>query len=283
VRTAAEVLKSCGYFTSQLNETGETCFTTPLQHIPTRHDDLYARRRHHQVDLHTSIWEDCSWLPVESPHDCLTRAQPQSVHGAEFLSLSLEDKFLLHVLHAFRHSFRSWVRISWLLETSKCIGNHWEDNALWHRVIARAGDARLVKSIFAFTLGLANRLFQSPIPSPIQSWTAEAMTPPLRAWLDHFALDWAISDWPGSLNNLFLTQEFIPDQKLRMDYWRSRLLPRKSQTSLGEVVGTNPINFLRLQMSRVGYLAYRGAVHLKDIALLPRQWIRWKRALRVSC
>jgi hypothetical protein len=108
------------------------------------------------------------------------------------------------------------------------------------------------------------------------------MTPPLRAWLDHFALDWAISDWPGSLNNLFLTQEFIPDQKLRMNYWRSRLLPRKSQTSLGEVVAANAINSLQLEMARIRYLAYRGTVHLKDIALLPRQWIRWKRALRVS-
>src|SRR6266403_1228918 len=266
----------------QLNESGETCFTTPLQHIPSRHDDLYVRQRHRQVDLHTSLWEDCPWLLVESPQDCLKKAQRQCVNGVEFLSLSLEDKFLLQVLHAFRHSFRSWVRVSWLLEISNCIANHQQDEAFWYRVIGRTSNARLAKSIFAFIVGLVSRLFQSPLPSPIKSWTADATTPSLRAWLDYFALDWAISDWPGSLNNLFLIEEFIPDRRLRMRYLRSRLLPRRSQASLGAVEATDTINSFRLETARIRYLAYRGVVHLKDIASLPGRLIRWKRALEAS-
>jgi hypothetical protein len=282
IRVAAEVLESCGYSTSQLNESGESCFTTPLQHIPSRHDDLYVRQRHRQVDLHTSLWEDCPWLPVESPQDCLKNAQRQCVNGVEFLSLSLEDKFLLQVLHAFRHSFRSWVRVSWLLEISNCIANRQQDDAFWYGVVGRTGDARLAKSIFAFILGLVHRLFQSPIPSPIKAWTADATTPSLRAWLDYFALDWAISDWPGSLNNLFLIQEFIPDRRLRMRYLRSRLLPRRSQASLGAVKATHTINSFRLEAARIRYLTYRGVVHLKDIASLPVRLIHWKRALEAS-
>jgi hypothetical protein len=282
VPSAAEVLQSCGYSTSQLNESGETCFTTPSQHVPSRHDNLYTRQRHRQVDLHTSIWEDCSWLPYEPPQDCLKIAQRQYVNGVELFSLSLEDKFLFHVLHAFRHSFRSWVRLSWLLEIGNCIANHQHDEAFWYRVIGRAGHARLAKSIVAFTLGLVHRLFQSPIPSAIKCWTADTMTGSLRTWLDVFAVDWAISDWPGSLKNLFLTEEFIPDRRLRMHYWRSRLLPRRSHASLGAVVATNTLNSIRLEAVRIGYLAYRGAAHLKDIANLPRQWVRWKHALKAS-
>jgi Uncharacterised nucleotidyltransferase len=282
VRAAAEVLQSCGYSTSQLNESGETCFTTAMQHIPSRHDDLYARQRHRQVDLHTSIWEDCSWLPYEPPQDCLRRSQRQCVNDVEFLSLSPEDKFLLHVLHAFRHAFRSWVRVSWFLEIGKCIANHQSDEAFWCRVISRAGDTRLGKSIFAFTLGLVNRLFQSPIPPAINRWMADAMTGSLRAWLDFFGVDWAISDWPGSLNNLFLTKEFIPDRKLRMRYWRSRLIPRRSQASLGAVVATNTLSSFRLEALRIGYLACRGAAHLKDMGSLPRHWVRWKHAVRAK-
>jgi Uncharacterised nucleotidyltransferase len=282
VRAAAEVLQSCGYSTCQLNESGESCFTTPLQRIPSRHDELYERQHHRQVDLHTSLWEDCAWLPVESPQDGLGKVQRQCVNGVEFLSLSLEDKFLLHVLHAFRHSFRSWVRVSWLLEISNCIANHQQDEAFWYRVVGRAGDARLTKSIFTLILGLVNRLFQSPIPPPIKDWTADATTPSLRAWLDYFALEWAISDWPGSLNNLFLIKEFIPDRSLRMRYLRSRLLPRRPQASLGAVKATDTINSFRLEAARIRYLTYRGVVHLKDIASFPGRLIRWKRALEAS-
>lgn len=282
VRAAAEALRCCGYSTGHLNESGETCFLTPLKHIPSIHDDVYALQRQRQVDLHISPWEPCPWLPVEAPQDCLEHAQPQNTDGVNYLGLTLEDKFLLQVLHAFRHSLRSWVRLSWIREIAHCSEKHVENTALWNSVMERAGSGRLTKSIFAFVLGLAERLFHSPIPPPLRRWTAEAMTPSLCTWLDHFGVDWAISDWPGSLNNLFLTAEFIPDPNLRKQYWRSRLFPRKAQTSLGPVAATRPDKFLRLLAARMRYVARRAAVHLKGIAALPRQQLRWRRALGSS-
>ncbi len=282
VQQAAEALRTCGYFTTQLHESGETCFLTRSHHIPSANDDLYALQRQRQVDVHTSIWESCSWFPLEVPQDCLEHAQQQKSHGVDQLSLSLEDKFLLQVLHLFRHAFRSWIRISWLLELAKCMEKHQQNEALWNRVIARAGGARLTRSIFAFVLGLVARFFYSPIPAPLAVWTASAMTPAMRAWLDHFSCDWALSDWPGSLNNLFLTAEFIPDPSLRMRYWRSRLIPRRAQASLGSIVPATPQKFFQLQAARVRYLARRAAVHFTDIAALPRQQLLWKRALESS-
>jgi hypothetical protein len=283
VRAAADALRFCDYSTAHLNESGETCFLTPLRHIPSPDDDIYALQRQRQVDLHISIWEPCPWLPVEAPQDCLERARPAITHAVGYLGLPLEDKFLLHVLHAFRHSFRSWMRLSWLLEIAHCVEKHREDTSLWNRVIERAGPTRLTKTIFAFVLGLVERLFRCPIPSPLRAWTAEAMTLSLRTWLDHFAVDWAVSDWPGSLDNLFLTVEFIPDPKLRMQYWRSRLFPNKAaQVSLGPVAATGAKRFFQLQAARLRYVAYRAALHLKSIATLPGQQLRWRRALGSS-
>jgi Uncharacterised nucleotidyltransferase len=282
LQAAAEALRSCGYTAPHLNETGETCFVAPLQHIPSSRDDLYALQRHRQVDLHTSIWEPCPWLPIEVPQDRLAFARPQNTLGVDYLSLSLEDKFLVQVLHAFWHSFRSWIRLSWLLEIAKFIDNHREDLSLWKRIIQRAGSSALTKSIFGFVLGLGSRLFGRPAPSALTAWTATAMTPSLRAWLDYFAIDWAISDWPGSLNNLFLAAEFIADPDLRAQYWRSRLLPRKSHSSIGSVATVGTHEFLRLQAARLSYVAHRAAVHLKDIAALPWQQLRWRRALESS-
>jgi hypothetical protein len=282
VRTADDALRDCGYATNQLNEAGETCFTTPLRHIPTAQDDIYSVQGHRQVDLHVSIWEECAWFRVEYPTDCLEHAQTGSYRGVPYLGLSLEDKFLMHVLHVFRHSFRSWVRLSWIYEIGQCLENHEEDCALWNKVIARAGGSPSAKLMFALVLGLTNRLFASPIPSSIQSWTADAMASSLHVWLDHFAVDWAISDWPGSLNNLFLTGEFIPHGAQRRAYIRGRLLPKNSSTSIGSVAVNGGGMFLKLQASRLRYVTHRAAMHLKDIFRLPLQQVRWKRALQAS-
>jgi Uncharacterised nucleotidyltransferase len=282
LQPAAEALRSCGYTAPRLNETGETCFVTPSRHIPSSRDDLYTLQWHRQVDLHISIWEPCPWLAVEVPQNCLEFARPQNTLGVDYLSLSLADKFLVQVLHVFWHSFRSWIRLSWLLETATFIDNHHENLLLWNRIIQRAGSTNLTKSIFAFVLGLVSRLFNTPAPSCLTSWTATAMTPSLRAWLDNFAISWAISDWPGSLTNLFLTAEFIPDPDLRLQYWRSRLLPRKSHSSIGSVSTAGTREFLKLQAARLSYVTHRAAVHMKDIAALPWQQFRWKRALGSS-
>jgi hypothetical protein len=282
VHAAAAALRGCGYFTAQLNEVGETCFRTPLRHIPSANDDLYAQQAQRQVDLHTQLLDPCPWLPVEAPKDCLRWARPRSTYGLEYLGLSLEDAFVFQVLHTFRHSFRSWVRLSWFYEIHKCMANHEDDSVLWGHVIERAGSTRLTKSAFAFVLGLVNRLFQSPIPERLRHWTEETMTLSLRAWLNHFGVDWAISDWPGSLNNLFLSSEFVPDPELRLRYWRSRLLPRKAQTELGSAPVAGAQRFLAWQTARLGYVMERGAMHAKDLLILPWQGFRWRRALESS-
>ncbi|MGB2633764.1 MAG: hypothetical protein WAM58_07495 [Candidatus Acidiferrum sp.] len=48
------------------------------------------------------------------------------------------------------------------------------------------------------------------------------------------------------------------------------------------IVPATPRKFFQLQAARVQYLARRAAVHFKDIAALPRQQLRWKRALESS-
>jgi hypothetical protein len=282
VVSAAVALKTCGYSTSQLNTTGESCFLTPLRHIPSARDDLYALQRQRQVDLHTSIWEHSAFLNLEAPHDCLEQAQLQTIDGIDFLALSLPDKFVLQVLHVFRHSFRSWIRLSWLLEIARCMELHQDDTALWIRIMERAGNTRLTKSIFGFVLQLVTHLFHTSVPAPLQRWTTDTTTRALRAWLDAFAVDWAVSDWPGSLTNLFLAAEFIPERKLRIQYFRSRLFPKKSHSSLGPVATAGGSMFFKLQTARLSYVAQRSAVHLKNILSLTLQHLRWRRALNMS-
>jgi hypothetical protein len=282
VAAAAEALQNCGYSTSRLNKIGESCFVTPLRHIPSADDDLYALQRHRQVDLHTSIWENSPWLHIDAPPDCLAQAQSHTVDGVAFLGLSLADKFILQVLHVFKHSFRSWIRPSWLLEIGRCMELHQHDAPLWALFIERAGSTQSTKRVFAFVLELVTRFFHTPIPDPLKSWTSGTTNRAVHAWLDAFAVDWAISDWPGSLKNLFLAAEFIPERKLRIQYCKNRLFPTTSHASLGAVATAGRNMFFRLQTARLRYVAHRAAVHLRDIASLPAQHLRWRRAFFMS-
>jgi putative nucleotidyltransferase-like protein len=282
VQAAAETLQSCGYSTPLLSQSAESSFTTPLLHAPSRQDELYSMQHHRQVDLHTSIWENSPWLTLNVPGDCMNHAEPSVVSSVRCFGLSLEDKFLLHVLHVFRHSFRFWIRLSWLLEIVRCIELHREEESLWLRVIRRAGDHILTKRIFVFVLGLANRLFGCSLPLPLLSWSSGGLTYPMRTWLDHFSVDWAISDLPGSLKNLFLTGEFIHDRKYRLHYLRSRLLPRRGQTSVGEIAAPGVTSSLKWKSAQLRYLAHRSAVHGKDLLCLPWQHFRWWKALMLA-
>jgi hypothetical protein len=281
VDAAASVLQSRGYSTNRLSHSGESCFTTPLSHIPTSSDDLYAIQHHRQVDLHVSLSEDSAWLKLAVPGGCPKEAVSLTLSGVNFHALPLADRFLVQVLHAFRHSFRSWIRLSWLMELGRCMELHREDGALWARVMERAGDDPLTKRIFAFVLSLTNRLFRCRIPPLIRNWAAEAMSPSLRVWLDYFSVNWAISDWPGNLSNLFLASDFISDRDLRRQYLAGRLLPRREQMTIETTPSLEKNKSVAWNFRRCQYLAQRSAVHLKDLLNLPLEHLRWKRALRV--
>lgn len=279
---AAKALQSCGYSTARFSKLGESCFLTPLHHVPSRKSSLYAVQQHRQVDLHVSLWVPSPWISLRTPSDAMKRVRPMSLHGAEFFGLSLEDTFLVQVLHVFRHSLRSWIRLSWLLEIGRCLEMHQENYLLWERVIERAGVEDLSRRAFALVLGLTDRLFGTPIPPQLRCWTQESITPSMRAWLDHFSVDWSLSDWPGSLKNLFLAENFIPDRRHRREYLKSRLLPGQAQTEIGKAAKGKKDIALAWAASRSEYILHRSATHLKDILSFPRAQIRWWNALRAS-
>lgn len=279
VDSAAEVLRSHGYSTPKLSYTGESFFSTPLHHAPSRSDDLYAIQRHRQVDLHVSLTERSPWFLMDFNGHNECAAIPMKISDIVFCGLPLETRFLAQVLHAFRHSFRSWLRLSWLMEIGHCMDLHHADDALWTRLLDQAGNSLLMKRIFAFILTLTHRLFDSQIPGKIADWDAEGMTPSLRVWLEHFSENWVLSDWPGSLSNLFVASDFITDPSLRNEYLRSRLIPKRERLTIETSSGEIPERPLVWQIRRWKYVVHRAGVHFADLVLLPLEQWRWQRAL----
>src|SRR5450432_1299218 len=88
IGAAADALRSLGYSTPCLSHTAESSFMTPLSHVPSNRDDLYAMQRHRQVDLHVSLSESSAWFKVPTPADCLLHSVPISLDGINFYGLS---------------------------------------------------------------------------------------------------------------------------------------------------------------------------------------------------
>ena len=279
VDAAAEVLRSHGYSTSNLSYSGESFFSTPLHRVPSRTDDLYAIQHHRQVDLHVSLTESSPWLHLDFPRAGEVAAVPMNLSVINFFALPLETRFLAQILHAFRHSFRSWLRLSWLLEIGRCMDLHRENDALWARLLEETGNTLLMKRIFAFTLALTRRLFDPEIPNLLATWAAEGMTPTMRVWLEHFSEGWALAEWPGSLSNLFLASEFIADSRLRNEYLMSRLIPKRERLTIESRNATDSKRPFLWRIQRWKYVAHRAGVHMGDLARLPLEQLRWQRAL----
>jgi hypothetical protein len=279
---AAVALGAGGYSARDVKGNGETCFTTPLRHIPSHSDNVYEVQRHRQVDLHVGIWEQSEWTSITPPSDCVKRAEVRILEGEKGLELSLEDKFLLHVLHIYRHSLRSWARLSWIQELCRFLDLHGTEEALWNRIAARAGDSRAMKNAFAFVLGLAERVFDRPLPGGMRAWISEALGGPLEVWLDNFGLQWALSDWPGSLSNVLIARELIGDSGIERAYWRNRIWPRNAQTSIGDVECADSRTRLKLRLAGMAYVAQRALLHARDLCRLPMEQRRWRHALEAS-
>ena len=279
VEAAADALANCGYSTDTLRKDGESCFTTPLNHIPSYRDDLYCAQRQRQVDLHTAIWEELDWISPEFPADSMNNLRRKTVLGASFHSLSPEDQFLVQVFHAFRHSFRSWIRASWLLEISNFLEIHRNDDEFWGRVVTRAGNSTDARRVVAFVLGLTSQLFRKSSPQPLLSWAARALPPSTQTWIEHFSVRWILSDWPGSLLNILMAADFMRDSRLRSDYLKSRLVPEKRQLSIGTVNSQDSRITALARKARWQYLAHRSIHHLRNLLSLMAGQIRWKLVL----
>lgn len=280
VEAAAAALQSCGYSTGTLNKSGESCFTTPLQHVPSTRDDIYAIQKQRQVDLHTSLWEETRELRLNVPEVSMEDAQQRRLGGVTFHSLSMEDAFLLQTLHAFKHTQRSWLRLSWLLEIDHFIRLHKEDSGLWSRIRERAGNSTRTHQAVAFVIVLTHTIFRGPLPRAVEAFCMPSLSEPIRTWVQQFGLRWAVADHPGSLLNLMVNREFISDPSLKKQYVMGRFFPSKGRFSIGAVqVKTNKMWF-RAKAEQLSYAAFRIRSHVRGIFELPYGLLQWNRAVR---
>jgi hypothetical protein len=277
---AKQALLLCGYAPEETRSTGEVTFATPLRHIPSAADDIYARPRHREVDLLLSLRQDEHGASIDGPSDCLSRAQNKTLQNVSFPSLSTDDMFYLQVMHAFKHLLGSWIRVSWLVEIGYFIDLHHQDADLWRSVAARAGQEKAAQDAFGLIISLTKTLFPRPIPRCLDEWCLQPLSSRVETWVRRFGLEWATSDLDGAKLTLFVHREFIQDPHCWNSYVLRRIFPIGRHASLGRVSTAARGARIKASTSQWLHSLRRAIFHARELVTLPVDAIRWKHALR---
>lgn len=192
---ASRVLIQAGYTTKDSRSSKESIFITPRGQ-PSRGDQQYSPQAPHAVELHTEIWDSkMHKLPPLPNLFSVAQARTHHWNGFTFPGQRDEDAFLLQVLHACRHLFTQWIRVSCLYEIGYFLHRRSSDTELWSRMEQRAGDSAVLREFVVIVTELAARLFAAPIPELVQSWGARTRPGP-RTWIEHYGWDWALCKLP---------------------------------------------------------------------------------------
>jgi hypothetical protein len=192
---ACRLLTDAGYRSKISRSSKESIFIASAAE-PSRSDVQYSPQASHAVELHTEIWDHDMHGVHEVPKlFSIGQARMQNWNGLTFPAQADEDAFLLQVLHACHHLFTQWIRISSLLEIGYFLQRRASDSELWNRVEQRAGDSAVLREFVVIITEMAARLFAAPVPEVVQGWSA-SIRPAPRAWIDHYARDWALGGLP---------------------------------------------------------------------------------------
>lgn len=252
----------------------------PLR-LPSGEDDLYSARLPRRVELHTFLWEpgptSIRPLPLAT---ALRRLKMRRWQDIEFPALADEDALLFHLLHALRHIFENWCRLSILLEVACLLRNRSCDEAFWRRFRDAAESGPGVPQIAGVVISLASNLFANRLPPGLGDWIDSWLSPPMRVWLERYGLESALTDFMGNKFNLFLLRQFVTDDHAWRKVELNRLFPRHLPNRAAEAENSR----LKTQLSALGKQAIHSFRRLKFHAVTAVHYRlelpRWRRMVR---
>jgi hypothetical protein len=251
---AERVLRDAGYHSRDSFSGKESIFVTPGAK-PSRRDFPYSPQAPHAVELHTDIWDsEMHGLQPIPKLFSVGQAKWRHWNDLSFPAQSDEDAFLLQVLHACRHLFTQWIRLSNLLEIAYFLNRRRSDTELWLRVEKRVGENAIVREFVVIVAELATRLFTVPVPDLVEDWGAR-MHGQSRVWIEHYGRNWALSELPAYRFSLF------PQSKLVL------FLQQQYRSAAAEA---RPKNYDRSPPSRFSRII--SSLRLKPSLLLSREW-----------
>jgi hypothetical protein len=280
IENASRVLVSIGYISNGVDEAGDCTFATPLQHVPSATDNIYAIQRHREIDLATSVRMAIHGVTVDLPLDFLERIECRDVAGFRFPALSTGDTFFVHVLHAFRHLLGSWIRASWLLEIAYFLERHFTNDELWAEIVRRAGGNFKTQNAFGLVLSLVKNAFRQESPAILDNWCIQMLPRRVQTWVNTFGTATLLADLQGTKTTLFVHREFIDAPDAWRSYVTHRLFPFGGGAAIGNIATASTSARMVARATQWSHSARRVVFHAAELFAFPFHMVRWKLALR---
>ena len=280
---AERALRAAGYLRQIRDDSNVHVFfhsARPLR-IPASDDALYSAALPRRLELHTRLWDaGPESIRPRSLGTALDRTQLRQWQGVRFPALSDEDAFTFQILHALRHIFDLWCRLSLLLEIAYFLKRRAHDAGFWRRFISRTNGDPGLAAATGVVVTLAAELFGASIPAPLDDWLRENTPPAMKLWAKRYGRDCALGNFMEDKFSLFLLREFIPDVVAWRKVWRRRLFPIHRPNRAAEAASPRMSSRLAAGWKQSLHVVRRFKFHLVSALRLGWEFPRWERVLR---
>lgn len=286
---ASRILIEAGYRPQVSRSSKESIFVFPGAE-PSRGDDQYSPDMAHAVELHADVWDSKMHRLPPIPHlFSVAQSRTRDWNGFTFPAQRDEDAFLLQVLHACRHVFTQWIRLSCLFEIAYFLQRRASDSLLWDRIAQRVGNNAMLREFVVVVTEMAAQIFSAPIPELVQDWDATVRPGP-RTWIQHYARDWALggmpvyefSVFPSAKLAVFLHQQYTNESETPHSQHEPEA-PSSRLSRMTSSIKRDPSVVLRAAWWRRQHLVRRSAFHalaeMRYAVEIPR-WHWLNRAYR---
>jgi Uncharacterised nucleotidyltransferase len=205
----------------------------------------------------------------------LLQRQSRTWNGVTFPVASDSDAFINQSLHLFGRISSEWTRLSWLLEYKAFVDFRRDDAAFLREV--RKGAQNDPDRILAIgvALSLIKVILGATIPPSLEEWTIRALDVSVHLWIQRYAEEALLADYPGTKLYLYLQDLLASRQGVKSNHRSDSL----SQPPLFQPSDISKPKSLRRQCYRALAAAnrkiFRMKFHFREnlrIALTTPHW-----------
>jgi hypothetical protein len=134
----------------------------------------------------------------------LLNKRVRSWNGCTFPVASDADAFINQSLHIFGRICSEWIRLSWLIEFKLCLDFWREDDAFLQDVLQKAQSSPHRVLAMGVALALVKLTLGAIIPYLLEESTIHKLNTPVRLWIQQYADEALMADYPGTKRYRFL-------------------------------------------------------------------------------
>jgi hypothetical protein len=270
-----ELIKQMGY---RLTGVGDYVWEFQAgEDRPPALDRLYKPRPERSIELHLAIPP----ITIFDTDELIGRSESRSISGYIFPVLASRDMFLAQAFHLARHIRGEWTRLSWLLEFRHFVRGRHDDVSFWSDIREHAEDFDSSMAIGIVTL-LAAELFGEFAPRELLEWTVDTLPMRVRLWVNRYARQTVLTEFPGSKLYLLLEQALAADTPARRHTRHRKLLPVRLPGKIADSTDSSSLTRMRGRLIQLRYIVFRLWFHIAAGVQYGFEVRRWKRALSLA-